>query len=106
PTANGRSAITMDDTGGGSSNLALNNVNQSVASLTGVSSSTVNLNANTLTVGSATGSTTFAGVISGTGGGLIKDSANTQTLTGANTYGGGTTISGGTLSTNSLADGG
>ena len=49
-----------------------------------------------LTLGDSTGITTFAGVISGSGG-LIKDGASTQTLTGANTYTGTTTISAGTL---------
>ena len=39
---------------------------------------------------------TFAGAISGSGS-LIKQGAATLTLTGANTYGGGTTISAGTL---------
>src|SRR5205823_4018937 len=86
-------------------NLTLT-ASQSAASLTGATSSTINLNANTLTVGAATGSSTFAGVISGASGALTKDNASTQTLTGANTYTGATTISGGTLSTNSLADGG
>jgi autotransporter-associated beta strand protein len=46
--------------------------------------------------------TNFGGVISG-GGRLNKLSANTLALTGANTYAGGTTISGGTLS---IGDGG
>jgi autotransporter-associated beta strand protein len=49
-----------------------------------------------LTLGDSTGITTFAGGISGTGG-LIKDGASTQTLAGANTYTGTTTISAGTL---------
>jgi autotransporter-associated beta strand protein len=49
-----------------------------------------------LTLGDSTGITTFAGVISGSGG-LIKDGASTQTLTGANTYTGGTMLNGGTL---------
>jgi autotransporter-associated beta strand protein len=55
-----------------------------------------------LTLGDSTGITTFAGWISGTGG-LIKDGASTQTLTGANTYSGGTTISAGTLEVSEAA---
>ena len=58
----------------------------------------------TLTVGKTSGSTTYAGVIQdGTAGGalsLVKAGASTQVLTGANTYTGGTTISGGTLTAN------
>ncbi|HEX2592530.1 MAG TPA: autotransporter-associated beta strand repeat-containing protein, partial [Rhizomicrobium sp.] len=53
----------------------------------------VTLGAQTLSIGGA--STTFSGVISGTGG--FKLLGGTQTLSGANTYTGGTTISGGTL---------
>ncbi len=98
PTANGRSAVTMDDLGLGGSQLNLG-ANQAIASLTGAATSLVNLNANTLTIGTAAGTTTFAGIISGATGQLIKDGASTQVLTNANTYGGGTTINGGTLRT-------
>jgi autotransporter-associated beta strand protein len=88
-----RSAVTFDGTG--TSVLSLGAA-QSVASLTAAGTATVTLNANTLTMGDSTGTTTFAGVISGSGG-LIKDGASTQVLTGANTYTGETTISAGTL---------
>ena len=54
PTANGRSAVSIDASGTGSSNLTLG-ASQFIVSLTGVSStSTVNLNANTLTIPSYT----------------------------------------------------
>jgi len=91
-----RSAVIMDDTGTGSSALT-NAASQQIASLTGAASSRVALGTDTsLTIGTSTGNTTFAGVISGSGS-LIKDGASTQTLSGANTYSGGTTISGGAL---------
>jgi autotransporter-associated beta strand protein len=99
PTANGRSAVTLDDTGSGSSNLTLGAA-QSIASLTGANSSTVNLAGFGLTIGAASGSNAFTGVISGTGTGsaLTKDTAgSTQSLGGTNTYAGATTITGGTL---------
>jgi fibronectin-binding autotransporter adhesin len=95
PTSNGRTPIIMDDSGTGNSQLTLG-APQAVDSLTGASSSLIKLNGNTVTVGSSSGTTTFAGVISGTGG-LSKDGASTQILGGANTYSGSTTVSGGTL---------
>ena len=56
-----------------------------------------NLGANELTVGSNNLSTEVSGVIAGTGGSLVKVGTRTLTLSGNNTYTGGTTINGGTL---------
>jgi uncharacterized delta-60 repeat protein len=98
PTAT-RSALTFDGTG--TSVLTLGAA-QSVASLTAAGAATVTLGSNTLTVGTSTGSTTFAGAIGGTGG-LTKDGASTQVLSGANTYSGATTVSAGTLTLNNVA---
>lgn len=96
PTLNGRSPVFMDQTGSGSSNLVLG-ANQSIAALTGATSSSVNLNGNTLTIGTDSGSTIFAGAISGAGG-LIKDGASTQVLSGSNaSYTGTTTVRAGAL---------
>ena len=96
PTTNGRTAVSLDQSGTGNSTLALG-ANQTAASLTGGITSAVHLNANTLTVGTTAGTTTFAGVISGSGGSLIKDGNSTLVLTAANTFNGTTTVSAGTL---------
>jgi autotransporter-associated beta strand protein len=66
-----------------------------IGSLAGVGS--VLLGANTLTIGSNNQSTTFSGVIQGTGG-LTK--TGTLTLTGSNTYTGNTTVTAGVLGIN------
>jgi autotransporter-associated beta strand protein len=98
PTANGRSAISIDATGTGSSTLALG-ASQSIASLTGNTTSTVTLGSNTLTLGTTSGNTTYAGRITGSSSSaLVKDGASTQVLTGNNSgFTGTTTISSGTL---------
>ena len=55
------------------------------------------LGANQLTVGSNNSTTEVSGIISGSGGSLVKVGTGTLTLSGANTYSVGTTINGGTL---------
>ncbi|WP_247554278.1 autotransporter-associated beta strand repeat-containing protein [Bradyrhizobium sp. 138] len=55
------------------------------------------LGANQLTVGSSNLSTEVSGVIAGTGGSLVKIGTGTLTLSGTNTFTGGTTIAAGTL---------
>jgi autotransporter-associated beta strand protein len=75
------------------------NAASTIASLTG--GGNVNLGGNALTVGNAQNlSSTFSGVIAGTGGSLVKAGTGTLTLTGANTYTGPTTVSAGTLAVN------
>jgi autotransporter-associated beta strand protein len=82
---------------------------QQIGSLTGVSGSLVTLGGGTLIVGDST-STTFAGNISdtgglgtGTGGNLIKVGTGTLTLSGTDTYSGGTMVTAGTLNLTTAA---
>jgi fibronectin-binding autotransporter adhesin len=77
--------------------------NQTIKDLSSAAAnSAVVLGANTLTEGT-TNSTTFAGVISGTGGALTKVGTGTLTLAGANTLTGGVNVNGGVLSIGAFA---
>jgi len=58
---------------------------------------TINIYSYNLTAGAANASTTFGGVLAGTGS-FTKAGTGTLTLSGNNTYTGGTTLAGGTLS--------
>ncbi len=102
PTSPARSAVILDDSGSGHSQLRLSAANQSILSLTGAASSSVNLSADAsphlLTIGNSLGlnASDFAGGITGSGG-LIKDGSSTQILSGSNSFTGTTTVNGGTL---------
>ena len=74
--------------------IDLDNFSQSIGALAGNGS--VNLGSATLATRVDT-SATFAGALSGLGGGLTKQGGGTLTLTGVNTYTGATTIAAGTL---------
>jgi len=76
----------------------LANFNTSIGSLSGAGS--VLLGSATLTTGSNDGSTSFGGLISGTGG-LVKAGSGTFTLTSGHSFTGLTTVSGGTLAVSS-----
>ena len=85
-------------TGGGILDLTKHNnaSPMTIGSLEGDGISTVRLGTQTLTVGGNGLSTTFSGAIT-QGGSLVKAGSEKLTLTGSNTYRGGTTITGGTL---------
>ena len=74
--------------------FSLGNFSETVGSLAGAGS--VSLGSGTLTVGGDNTSTTFTGIVAGTGG-LTKAGSGTFTLSGNNSYSGGTTVSAGTL---------
>ena len=70
---------------------------ETIGSLAGVGGSAVVLGSRNLTAGGDHTGTVFAGVLSGTDGSFTKTGNGILTLTGANTYTGLTTISGGTV---------
>ena len=82
------------------------NIDQTVGSLLGTifggGSATINIaSGKTLTVNQST-TTTYAGVLAGVGS-FTKSGVGTLTLSGANTYSGGTTLSSGTLNINNAS---
>ena len=79
---------------GASSVFNLNGFDETISSLSSSVLSTVTLGAKTLTL--ANGRHTFLGTIAGTGG-LVKNGTSFETLSGANTYSGTTTINAGAL---------
>ncbi|WP_213772313.1 autotransporter outer membrane beta-barrel domain-containing protein [Bradyrhizobium sp. dw_78] len=81
--------------------LDLNNFNQTIGSLAGAGE--VVLGSANLTTGNNNTSTTFSGDIVGAGG-LAKIGSGILSLTGANTYAGGTIVNGGFINFNSIGN--
>ena len=90
-------ALSLLNAGSAFDLSAITGTGQSVGSLSGDSGTSINLGLKTLTVGSNNNSTTFSGSLFGADGRLIKEGTGTLTLSGDNTYTGGTNITGGTL---------
>jgi autotransporter-associated beta strand protein len=78
--------------------------NHTIGSLAGAAGSAVAIIDGVLTAGGDDTSTTFAGVLEGGVGALVKTGAGTMTLTDANMYLGMTTVDGGRLDVNGSTD--
>jgi autotransporter-associated beta strand protein len=109
------SALTVQNSNTGTGSnvaLTLNNLNQTVGSLSGsIATPSSGTNTATITIGGSNNTLTVVQTANGTYEGLLagnstaklllhEDSTARLTLTAANTYGGGTTINGGTLLVN------
>lgn len=93
-------AITLANTAGAILDLSVANTSQTIGSLAGGGTTGGNVtlaNSIVLTLGLDNTNTSFAGVISGGTGAIIKTGTGTQTLTGTNSYTGNTRINLGTL---------
>ncbi len=106
---------TIDNTSGGAVTLTNNNAITLAGNFTFAGTNDLNLGTGNVSMGGANrtitttgGNLTIGGVINESSGSrrITKAGAGTLTLTGANTYAGGTTINAGTLSVSSLANGG
>ncbi len=103
--SNGTLALSTADALAASNNVSLSTsvaavdmtaASQTLNNLVGAAGSQVLMGSNTLTVNSSV-ATTFAGVLSGTGGGVTKEGGSILTLNGINAYTGVTLVNAGTL---------
>jgi len=83
--------------GGATFDMSNLGATQTLGDLSGVGFSSIELGGNQLIFGTATPSTTVASSITGSGGSLVKQGSGSVTLSGSNSYTGGTTLAGGTL---------
>src|SRR5215469_10527142 len=94
-SATGGNARFITTAGGAFDITSLSSGGMTAGSIEGAG--TFSLGPNRLTVGSNNLSTTVSGVITGTGGALVKVGSGTLTLDGSNSYTGATVVAGGTL---------
>jgi len=73
------------------------NNNYNIGDLNGTSTGSLDIGANTITLGASGRSGSFAGQMIGTGGNFTKSGAGSFTLSGSNNYTGTTTVQGGVL---------
>ena len=100
----GAANVLSDATGvavAASTTFDLDGYSDTIGSLAGAGD--VSLGAATLTTGANHTDTSFSGVISGTGG-IVKTGSGTLSLTNTNTYQGGTSVTGGLIEFDSLAN--
>ncbi|MDX1932851.1 MAG: autotransporter-associated beta strand repeat-containing protein [Capsulimonadales bacterium] len=76
--------------------FTLGSADETIGSLAGAAGTNVNVGFRNLITGGNNGNTTYAGVVSGSGG-LVKEGTGTFTLTGTNTFTGALTVNAGTL---------
>ncbi len=93
PLAMQNATLDMNATDAGTVNL--NNLSATLGALTG--SRNLSLGSGGISIGNNHLSTTYSGVLSGSGGSLVKIGNGTLTLSGANNYTGTTTVNAGTL---------
>lgn len=100
---------TIDNTSGSTVTLSNNNAQAWSGDFTFTGTNTLNLGTGAVALGASRtvsvsgGTLAVGGIISGAGYSLTKAGAGTLTLSGANTYTGGTTLSAGTLNINSAS---